>query len=146
MNQTSINSSISNFRADSVTFNPHKMLTAPQQCSIFSTKHKNILNSCHSCSAQYLFQKDKFYDTQYDTGDKHIQCGRRADVLKFWLMWKAKVNVISLARQSARVKVKQVQTRIRYRFLSSGYQRSRKSRRPSIRCFKIFCKTNPKQS
>lgn len=26
----------------------------------------------------------------YLTGDKHIQCGRRADVLKFWLMWKAK--------------------------------------------------------
>lgn len=23
-------------------------------------------------------------------GDKHIQCGRRPDVLKFWFMWKAK--------------------------------------------------------
>lgn len=23
-------------------------------------------------------------------GDKHIQCGRKADVLKFWFMWKAK--------------------------------------------------------
>lgn len=23
-------------------------------------------------------------------GDKHIQCGRRADVLKFWFMWRAK--------------------------------------------------------
>nr|CAH7738070.1 unnamed protein product [Callosobruchus chinensis] len=23
-------------------------------------------------------------------GDKHVQCGRRADVLKFWFMWKAK--------------------------------------------------------
>lgn len=37
-----------------------------------------------------MFQKDKFYDTKYDTGDKHIQCGRRADVLKFWFMWRAK--------------------------------------------------------
>ncbi len=83
------------FRADSITFNPHKMLTAPQQCSVLLTKHKDILNSCHSCSAQYLFQKDKFYDTQYDTGDKHIQCGRRADVLKFWLMWKAKVSEVA---------------------------------------------------
>lgn len=24
------------------------------------------------------------------SGDKHVQCGRRADVLKFWFMWKAK--------------------------------------------------------
>ncbi|KAJ9575200.1 hypothetical protein L9F63_025847, partial [Diploptera punctata] len=37
-----------------------------------------------------MFCKDKFYDTAYDTGDKYLQCGRRADVFKFWLMWKAK--------------------------------------------------------
>lgn len=37
-----------------------------------------------------MFQKDKFYDTKYDVGDNNIQCGRRADVLKFWFMWRAK--------------------------------------------------------
>lgn len=78
------------FRADSVTWNPHKLLAAPQQCSTFLTKHQGILSKCHSSNATYLFQKDKFYDTKYDTGDKHIQCGRRADVLKFWFMWRAK--------------------------------------------------------
>lgn len=78
-------------RADSVTWNPHKMLTAPQQCSTFLTKHERVLTESNSSCAQYLFQKDKFYDTTYDTGDKHIQCGRRADVFKFWFMWKAKV-------------------------------------------------------
>lgn len=77
-------------RADSVTWNPHKLLAAPQQCSTFLTRHEGILSGCHSTNATYLFQKDKFYDTQYDTGDKHIQCGRRADVLKFWFMWRAK--------------------------------------------------------
>ncbi|ERL93380.1 cysteine sulfinic acid decarboxylase [Dendroctonus ponderosae] len=77
-------------RADSVTWNPHKLLTAPQQCSTLLVKHKNVLSEAHSANAAYLFQKDKFYDTQYDTGDKHIQCGRKADVLKFWFMWKAK--------------------------------------------------------
>lgn len=62
----------------------------PQQCSTFLTKHEGLLQECHSSNATYLFQKDKFYDTKYDTGDKHIQCGRRADVLKFWFMWRAK--------------------------------------------------------
>lgn len=66
------------------------MLTASQQCSTFLTRHKDVLKLCHSTNATYLFQKDKFYDTSYDTGDKHIQCGRRADVFKFWFMWKAK--------------------------------------------------------
>lgn len=77
-------------RADSVTWNPHKLLTAPQQCSTFLLRHEGILSEVHSTNASYLFQKDKFYDTRYDTGDKHVQCGRRADVLKFWFMWKAK--------------------------------------------------------
>lgn len=66
------------------------MLACPQQCSTFLCRHEGILSSCHSSNAAYLFQKDKFYDTKYDTGDKHIQCGRRADVYKFWYMWRAK--------------------------------------------------------
>ncbi|XP_055550002.1 cysteine sulfinic acid decarboxylase [Wyeomyia smithii] len=77
-------------RSDSVTWNPHKLLAAPQQCSTFLTRHEAVLSDCHSTNATYLFQKDKFYDTRYDIGDKHIQCGRRADVLKFWFMWRAK--------------------------------------------------------
>ncbi|CAG7725611.1 unnamed protein product [Allacma fusca] len=78
-------------RADSVTWNPHKLLCAPQQCSVFLCKDDNVLTDCHATHATYLFQKDKFYDSdRYDTGDKYIQCGRRADILKFWFMWKAK--------------------------------------------------------
>lgn len=82
--------SFSIFRADSVTWNPHKLLTAPQQCSTLLLRHENILSEAHCTNAAYLFQKDKFYDTSYDTGDKHVQCGRRPDVLKYWFMWKAK--------------------------------------------------------
>ena len=76
--------------ADSVTWNPHKLLAAPQQCSTLLVRHKQLLQAAHGSQASYLFQQDKFYDTSYDFGDKHVQCGRRADVLKFWLMWKAK--------------------------------------------------------
>ncbi|XP_069116552.1 cysteine sulfinic acid decarboxylase-like isoform X1 [Argopecten irradians] len=77
-------------RADSLTWNPHKMMGPPLQCSAFLTKHKNLLPECHSAQATYLFQQDKFYDVSYDTGDKSIQCGRKVDVLKVWMLWKAK--------------------------------------------------------
>ncbi|CAB1312487.1 unnamed protein product [Coregonus sp. 'balchen'] len=50
---------------------------------------KDLLKHCHSADAMYLFQQDKFYDTSLDTGDKSIQCGRKVDCLKLWLMWKA---------------------------------------------------------
>ena len=49
---------------------------------------------CNSTKASYLFQRDKQnYDVSFDTGDKSIQCGRLNDVLKLWIMWKAKVHV-----------------------------------------------------
>ena len=51
---------------------------------------EGLMSECMSAHAQYLFQKDKFYDTSYDTGDKTLQCGRKVDAFKIWLMWKAK--------------------------------------------------------
>ncbi|XP_077411961.1 glutamate decarboxylase 1 isoform X4 [Vanacampus margaritifer] len=77
-------------RAWSVTWNPHKMMGVPLQCSAILIKKKGLLQKCNELGAPYLFQKDKFYDVSYDTGDKSIQCGRHVDVFKLWLMWKAK--------------------------------------------------------
>lgn len=68
-------------------------MAVPQQCSLLLVKDKDILHRCHSRGAEYLFQKDKYYDKSYDPGDKYLQCGRKCDVYKFWLMWKAKVGV-----------------------------------------------------
>ncbi|KAM4796066.1 cysteine sulfinic acid decarboxylase [Rhinophrynus dorsalis] len=77
-------------RADSVTWNPHKMMGVGLQCSAFLLRDTTgLLERCHAANAMYLFQTDKFYDLRYDTGDKSIQCGRRVDCLKLWLMWKA---------------------------------------------------------
>ena len=49
--------------------------------------------SANQLGADYLFQKDKLYDTQYDTGDKAIQCGRHNDIFKLWLMWRSKGDI-----------------------------------------------------
>jgi len=77
-------------RADSLTWNPHKLLGTLLQCSTFHLKEKGILFECNKMSADYLFQQDKHYDVSFDTGDKVIQCGRHNDIFKFWLMWRAK--------------------------------------------------------
>eukprot|EP00069_Balaena_mysticetus_P004852 bmy_04670T0 len=77
-------------RADSVAWNPHKLLSAGLQCSALLLQDtSNLLKRCHGSQASYLFQQDKFYDVALDTGDKVVQCGRRVDCLKLWLMWKA---------------------------------------------------------
>ncbi|XP_064615118.1 glutamate decarboxylase 1-like [Liolophura sinensis] len=77
-------------RANSMTWNPHKLMGVPLQCSAILLKDKGILQACNSMQANYLFQQDKNYDMGYDTGDKAIQCGRHNDIFKLWLMWRSK--------------------------------------------------------
>ncbi|NXI13537.1 CSAD decarboxylase, partial [Irena cyanogastra] len=117
-------------RADSVTWNPHKLLMVGLQCSAFLLRDSSVgaphpeslslgcilgplvnfgapcpsqglLQRCHGVGASYLFQRDKFYDVSLDTGDKSPQCGRRADGLKLWILWKA-VGTQGLARRVER--------------------------------------------
>lgn len=54
---------------------------------------QGILLAVNQLNADYLYQKDKVYDTAYDTGDKAIQCGRHNDIFKLWLMWRSKVRL-----------------------------------------------------
>nr|XP_014089267.1 cysteine sulfinic acid decarboxylase [Bactrocera oleae] len=77
-------------RTNSFAWNPHKSLGAPLQCSLFLTRERDLLTRCNSIQVNYLFQQDKFYDVSYDTGNKSIQCGRKIDAFKFWLMLKAR--------------------------------------------------------
>lgn len=77
-------------RSDSLAWNPHKSLGVPLQCSMLLVRRAGELLACNSSQAQYLFQQDKFYDVAYDTGDKSVQCGRKVDVFKLWLMLKAR--------------------------------------------------------
>jgi len=76
-------------RADSITWDGHKMLGTPQQCAVLLLKSSDGLPAqCNGVKASYLFQPDKPF-AELDTGDNHIQCGRRNDVLKFWMAWQA---------------------------------------------------------
>ncbi|XP_033624403.1 cysteine sulfinic acid decarboxylase-like isoform X2 [Asterias rubens] len=80
-------------RTNSVTWCQHKMMGVPLQCSAFLVREEeSVMHNGHCAAASYLFQKDKFYDMSFDTGDKSIQCSRKVDALKLWIMWKAKGN------------------------------------------------------
>ncbi|KAG8573650.1 hypothetical protein GDO81_012484 [Engystomops pustulosus] len=80
-------------RANSVTWNPHKMMGVPLQCSALLVREEGLMQNCNQMHASYLFQQDKHYDLSYDTGDKALQCGRHVDIFKLWLMWRAKGTI-----------------------------------------------------
>lgn len=74
-------------RADSITWNPHKMMGVPLACSALLIREKGRLAATNSLHADYLFHDNEA--ASYDMGDLTLQCGRRVDALKLWLSWQA---------------------------------------------------------
>lgn len=74
-------------QVDSFTFNPHKMLGAPQQTTAFITRHEGVLKAANSTGAKYLFDSRK-HGAEYDLGDASYTCGRRTDAIKLWAQLK----------------------------------------------------------
>ena len=76
---------------DSITWDPHKALQVPLQCSLFITKHDSVMAASNSMNAPYLFHKDRTnYSPTLDTGDKTLQCGRHIDIFKLWVYLKSR--------------------------------------------------------
>lgn len=74
--------------ADSVTFDAHKTMGTSLITSFFLTKHPGILkNTNRGGGSEYLFHE--YDNSEWDTGTYSLQCGRRADILKFWLLWRS---------------------------------------------------------
>lgn len=74
--------------ADSVTFDAHKTMGAPLITSFFLTRHNGILRQTNrGGGAEYLFHE--FDNSEWDTGTYSLQCGRRADALKLWFLWRS---------------------------------------------------------
>lgn len=71
-------------RADSLSWNPHKMLGMTQQCSVLLLREPKRLREVFAGTADYLFQEEKPH-AELDGGDLALSCARRADVLKLWL-------------------------------------------------------------
>ena len=74
-------------RADSVTWNPHKMMGLPLACSALLVREKGRLAITNAMDADYLFHDSE--GSGCDLGDLSLQCGRRVDALKLWLSWQA---------------------------------------------------------
>ena len=71
---------------DSFTINAHKMLGTPLSCSLIVVKDKKQLHDSFSNDATYLYQTDH---DEFNPGKTSLQCGRRNDALKLWVLWKS---------------------------------------------------------
>lgn len=74
-------------RADSMTFDAHKLLGASLTSSFFLCRHMGLLYDANDVSGgEYLFHDSK---SAPDRGKMSWQCGRKHDAFSFWLNWKS---------------------------------------------------------
>jgi glutamate/tyrosine decarboxylase-like PLP-dependent enzyme len=74
--------------ADSVTFDAHKFYGANLTCSFFLTPHQGLLLEANDVSGgDYLFHTGD--EARLDRGKLSWQCGRKADAVSFWTIWKS---------------------------------------------------------
>ena len=71
-------------RADSLSWNAHKMLGVPLPCSPLVVRQRGLLTKHLNESAEYLFQS---HEDDLNPGTRSIQCGRRNDAFKLWAAW-----------------------------------------------------------
>jgi len=70
--------------ADSLTWNPHKMMGVALQTSVLLVRQRGLLAGCLDESADYLFQA---HEDDFNPGHRSLQCGRRNDAFRLWSAW-----------------------------------------------------------
>jgi L-2,4-diaminobutyrate decarboxylase len=78
-------------RADSVAWDPHKMMLLPLAAGVVLVRDGRTLDGAFAQQAPYLFQGGPDTELEgapprvWDLGLRSAQCSRRADVLKVWV-------------------------------------------------------------
>lgn len=70
-------------QADSIVVNPHKWLFVPVDCSVFLTRHADLLRHAFSIVPDYLTTSETNVTNLMDYG---VQLGRRFRALKLWMV------------------------------------------------------------
>ncbi len=74
-------------RANSFTWNPHKLMNVPLIASVLLVKEKDrLLKNLTDLNTDYIYHDNDVQE--YNLGQQSIQCGRRVDALKVWLAWR----------------------------------------------------------
>jgi aromatic-L-amino-acid decarboxylase len=90
-------------RAHSLTLNPHKWLYVSIDCSVFYTRHPDVLRRSSSLHAEYLRTAE---DNQVvNFMDYGVQLGRRFRALKLWYVFRhfGRQGIIAMLRESLRL-------------------------------------------
>jgi L-2,4-diaminobutyrate decarboxylase len=96
-------------KADSITWDAHKMMFIPGTCSMLFYKDKTKSTLAFQQNASYVFEKKEDLYTKYDGAKKNIECTKRPMIMNLWIIWafygptvfEEKINYLSQLAQQA---------------------------------------------
>ncbi|MEM6685069.1 MAG: aminotransferase class V-fold PLP-dependent enzyme [Bacteroidota bacterium] len=74
-------------RADSITWDAHKMMFIPGTCSMLFYKSKQRSKLAFRQNASYVFEKEEDQYTKFDGAKKNIECTKRPMIMNLWGIW-----------------------------------------------------------
>jgi L-2,4-diaminobutyrate decarboxylase len=74
-------------RADSVTWDAHKMMFVPALSTFLFYRERRHSFQAFDQDAPYLFSKDENPTLEYDSAVRTLECTKRPIVMALWMMW-----------------------------------------------------------
>lgn len=74
-------------KADSITWDAHKMLFVPSPCSLLFYKDKEKSYGAFQQEASYVFEKHADRYTEFDSAEKNFECTKRPMIMSLWVLW-----------------------------------------------------------
>lgn len=74
-------------RADSLTWDAHKMLFVPAACTLLFYKDKDKARGAFRQDASYVFDKHDDGFAEFEGADKNLECTKRAMIMPLWVSW-----------------------------------------------------------
>jgi L-2,4-diaminobutyrate decarboxylase len=74
-------------RADSLTWDAHKLMFVPAVCTMLFYKNKDKAHGAFRQEASYVFEKRADIYAEYDGAEKNFECTKRPMIMTLWVMW-----------------------------------------------------------
>ncbi|MFD3573638.1 pyridoxal phosphate-dependent decarboxylase family protein [Streptomyces sp. NPDC058644] len=74
-------------KADSLTWDAHKMMFVPAPCTMLFYRDKEASLTAFRQKASYVFDEEPDIYTAYDSGGKNFECTKRPMIMTLWSLW-----------------------------------------------------------
>ena len=74
-------------KADSITWDAHKMLFVPSPCSLLFYKNKAKSYGAFQQVASYVFDKEPTVYSRFESAEKNFECTKRPMIMNLWVLW-----------------------------------------------------------